>query len=68
MTRTICNQCGGEYEDNGNSFKARMKHLNTRRHQKYLEERYNDNPEFWDKLYERNVKKINEMNKKSSQY
>ena len=53
------------YDDGGNYYKARTKHLNTRRHQKYLEERYDANPKFWDKVYRENVKKINEMNKKS---
>ena len=63
MTKTICNQCGGEYDDGGNYFQARIQHLNTRRHQKYLEERYDANPKFWDKVYRKNVKKVNEMNK-----
>ena len=65
MTKIICNQCGGEYNDGGNYDKARMKHINTKRHQRYVEERYNANPKFWDKVYKDNVRKINEMNKKS---
>ena len=40
-----------------------MKHINTKRHQRYVEERYNANPTFWDKVYRDNIKKINEMNK-----
>ena len=71
ITKIKCNQCGGEYNilgkieynDGGNYDNARMKHINTKRHQRYVEERYNANPIFWDKVYRENIKKINEMNK-----
>ena len=67
MTKTVCNQCGGVYDDGGDYEKGRMKHLNSKKHQSYLEERYDANPKFWDKVYKENVRKINEMNKKSKQ-
>ena len=60
MVKIKCNQCGGEYEQGQSYEKARMKHINSKR-QKYLEDRYDKNPKFWDKVYERNVKKAKEL-------
>ena len=33
-----------------------MKHINTKEHLKYVSERYNKNPEFWDKVYKEHNK------------
>ena len=43
--------------------KENMKHINTKEHQKLVELRYNSNPKFWDNVYEKQKKKIEQMEK-----
>ena len=51
MTRKyyIC-KCGLK-RPTDETVKENIKHINTKEHLKYVRERYNKNPEFWNKVY-----------------
>ena len=44
-----------------------INHINTKIHLNYVEKRYNKNPEFWNKVYEKNAKKLEEIKQFSKQ-
>ena len=46
----IC-QCGLKRPTH-ETLEDNINHINTKIHQNYVEERYNKNPEFWNKVYE----------------
>ena len=57
MTIVHCS-CGKSYND-----KDLLKHLNSKHHQKHVEERYNKNPKIANKTYKKNKEKLSKMKK-----
>ena len=61
MTRKYYTCACGLKRPSPETLEENINHINTKIHQKYVEERYNKNPEFWNKVYEENAKKLEEI-------
>ena len=63
MTRKYFTCACGLNRPTDETEKENIKHINTKEHQKLVEQRYNANPEFWNNVYKRNKKKIENLKK-----